>query len=85
MTAKVIAAVVGRVLRLHDGVGETSEQTAKMAQLAMDTVPIAIEGMMSNLPVELHGQVLVAYEDEKGKIKWGYFPASEVKKGRVTI
>ena len=46
MTAKVIAAVVGRVLRIRDGGGEVAEQKAKMVQLLMDTAPVAIKGMM---------------------------------------
>jgi len=41
--------------------------------------------MVENLPVELQGQVLAAYKDENGEIKWGYFPASEVQKGYVNV
>ena len=85
MTAKVIAAVVGRVLRLRGGGGEVAEQKAKMVQLLMDTAPVAIRGMVENLPSELQGQILVAYKDENNEIKWGYFPASEVKNGRINI
>ena len=85
MTAKVIAAVVGRVLRLRSGGGETAEQKAQMVQLLMDTAPVAIKGMMENLPPELQGQTLAAYKDKSGEIKWGYFPASEVKKGELNL
>ena len=85
MTAKVVAAVVGRALHLPGGCKEADEQTAKIVQLLKDTVPVAIQGMVENLPVELQGQALAAYKDENGKIKWGYFPASEVKKGHVKI
>ena len=84
MTAKVIAAVVGRVLRLRGG-GEVAEQKAKIVQLLMDTVPVAVRGMVESLPPELQGQVLAAYKDENDEIKWGYFPASEVQKGSVNI
>jgi len=85
ITAKVIAAVVGRVLRLRSGGGETAEQKAQIVQLLMDTAPIAIKGMMENLPPELQGQVLAAYRDENDEIQWDYFPASEVKKGELNL
>jgi len=77
--------VFGRVLRLRNVDGEAAEQKAKMVQLLMDTAPVAIKGMMENLPPELQGQVLAAYKDENGEIKWGYFPATEVKSGHVNI
>jgi len=80
MTAKIIAVVVGRVLRLRSGGGEVAEQKAKLVQTLMDTVPVAIEGMMENLPPELQGQVWTAYIDENDEIQWGYFPATEVRK-----
>ena len=54
-------------------------------QLVMNTAPVAIQGMMENLPVELQGQMLAAYKDESGEIKWGYFPASEVKNGKLHL
>jgi hypothetical protein len=85
MMSKVIAAVVGRVLHLPIEGEEAGEQAEKIVQLVMDTAPVAIQGMMKNLPVELQGQTLAAYRDENGNIKWDYFPASEVKKGRVKI
>ena len=85
MTAKVIAAVVGRVLRFRSGGGEVAEHKAKLLQVLIDTAPVAIEGMMNNLPVELQGPVWAAYIDENDEIKWGYFPASEVNKGHVNI
>ena len=80
MTAKIIAVVVGRFLRLRSGCGEVAEQKAKLVQTLMDTVPVAIEGMMENLPPELQGQVWTAYIDENDEIQWGYFPATEVRK-----
>ena len=80
MTAKIIAVVVGRLLRLRGGGGEVAEQKAKLVQTLMDTVPVAIEGMMENLPPELQGQVWTAYIDENDEIQWGYFPAAEVRK-----
>jgi len=83
MAAKVVAAVVGCALHIDDK--ESKEQIAKIVQLANNIVPLGIQGMMENLPVELQGLVLAAYEDENGEIKWGRFPASEVKNGRVTI
>ena len=85
MTAKVIAAVVDRTLRLRSGGAEASEQKAKMIQLLMDTAPVAIKGMVENLPLELQGQVLAAYRDENDEIQWGYFPATEVKKGELNL
>lgn len=81
----MIAAVVGRVLHFPSAGEEVDEQAAKAVRLAIDTVPVVIQGMVENFPVELQGQVLAAYKDTNGEIKWGYFPASEVKKGRVTI
>jgi len=77
--------VVGRSLHIPDGGEEAGEAATKITQLVMDTAPVVIQGMMDNLPVELQGQTLAAYKDENGEIQWGYFPASEVKKGRVTI
>ena len=85
MTAQVIAAVVGRALHLPNMGEEASEQVNKIVQLVMNTAPIVIQGMMKNLPVELQGPMLAAYKDENGEIKWGHFPASEVKKGYVNI
>jgi len=85
MTAKVIAAVVDRALYLRIEGEEAGEAAAKITQFVMDTAPVVIQGMMENLPVELQGQTLAAYKDANGEIKWGYFPASEVKKGRVEI
>ena len=82
ITAKVIAAVVDRALHIPI-MGEESAE--KITQLVMDTAPVAIQGMMANLPIELQGQTLAAYRDENGEIKWGYFPASEVKKGYVSV
>jgi hypothetical protein len=83
MTAKVIAAVVGRALHISIEGEEAEDQAAKIVQLVKDTAPIVIQGMVESLPVELQGQVLAAYWDENDEIKWGYFPASEVKKGYV--
>jgi hypothetical protein len=83
--AKVIAAVVGQFLRIPSGCAEADEQAAKAVRLAMDTVPVVIQGMVENLPVELQGTVLAAFKDKNGEIKWDYFPASEVKKGYVSI
>jgi len=85
MVAKVIAAVVGHALHLPDGGEEAGEQVTRIVQLVMDTAPVVVQGMMENLPVELQGQTLAAYTDQNGEIKWGYFPASEVKKGHVKI
>ena len=85
IAAKVIAAVLGHVLHLPNGSEEADEQTAKVVQLVMDTAPVVIQGMVENLPVELHGQVLAAYKDGNGEIQWGYFPASEVQKGYVNV
>jgi hypothetical protein len=85
MTAQVIAAVVGRALHLPIKGEEAGEQVNKIIQLVMDTAPIVIQGMMESLPIELQGQVLAAYKNENDEIKWGYFPATEVKKGRITI
>ena len=56
-----------------------------MIQLLMDTAPVAIKGMVENLPPELQGQVLAAYRDENDEIQWGYFPATEVKKGELNL
>ena len=84
MTAKVIAAVVGHALHLPDGGEEVDEQVAKIVQLLKDTVPVVIQGIVESLPDELQGMMLAAYEDANGEVKWGYFPAAEVKKGRVT-
>ena len=81
MAAKVIAAVVGRTLHFPIKGEEMEEQATKIVQLVMDTAPVVIQGMVENLPVELQGQTLAAYTDEHGEIQWGYFPASEVKKG----
>jgi hypothetical protein len=75
--------VLGKILHLPDGGQEASEQAAKAVQLAINTVPVIIQGMVEHLPVELRGPVLAAYEDENGEIKWGYFSASEVQKGYV--
>ncbi len=65
-TVRVIPAVVGRALHLPDGGEETDEQTAKLAQLAMDTIPVVVQGMLESLPIELLGQILAAYKDENG-------------------
>ena len=83
MAAKVIAFVVGCALHLPEGGEEVDEQTDKIVQLVMDTVPVVIQGMMESLPPELQGPTLAAYKDENGEIKWGYFPASEVKNGYI--
>jgi hypothetical protein len=83
MTAKVIAAVVGHALHLPLEGEEADEQATKIVQLVKDTAPVVIQAMMENLPVELQGQVMAAYKDSNGEIQWGYFPASEVKKGYV--
>jgi hypothetical protein len=80
--AKVIAAVLGECLHINGG-EEVDGQIAKLTQLAMDTVPVAIQSMVENLPVELQGQVLAAYKDKYGNIQWGYFPAAEVKRGYI--
>ena len=85
ITAKVIAAVVGRALHLRIEGEEVGEAVSKITQLLMDTAPVAIKGMMENLPTELQGQVLAAYRDENDKIQWDYFPASEVKKGKLNL
>ena len=85
ITAKVIAAVVGRALHLSVKGEEATEQVTKLVQLVKDTAPVVIQGMMENLPLELQGQTLAAYKDENGEIKWGYFPASAVKNGYVDI
>jgi hypothetical protein len=77
--------VVNRVLHLSIEGEEVEEQAAKIVQLVKDTAPVVIQGMVESLPVELQGQTLVAYKDENNEIKWGYFPASEVKKGYVKI
>ena len=82
MTAKVIAAVIDRALHIPI-MGE--EAAEKIVQLIMDTAPVVIQGMVENLPIELQGQVLAAYKNENGEIKWGYFPASEVKKGKLYL
>ena len=85
MTAKVIAAVVGHALHLPNIDEEASEQVNKIVQLVVNTAPVVIQGVMEKLPVELQGQVLAAYKDESGEIKWGYFPASEVKNWKLHL
>lgn len=68
------------MLHIPGDQGIADEQVERLTQLAIDTVPVAIQGIVENLPVELQGQVLAAYEDKNGHLQWGYFPATTVKK-----
>ena len=74
---QIVSEVLGNVLRVPPG--EAGESFAQLLQMSRDAVPVAMEEFVEATPVELRPPVLASYEDENGEIKWGYFPAAEVR------